>query len=173
MENKMTPKQLLDRLVYAIKHEVNYYSNFTQSEPLINQDYNIVEKALTELEETKKINEIFKNAITIKHTDIHFEEKLDHSKDTFIYSIQPICEVIQNNIEEELKRHLREWVLKNAFPQELKTLEIIKEKVMPLVSLEDEDSICKPNQYRVYDNELYQSTALTQEEYDLLKEWLK
>ena len=168
MENNLTPKQALEEL--QVEWEFN---NKELPRGFVDTRYEIIEQALTELEETKKINEIFKNAITIKHAGINFEEKLDHSKDTFIYSIQPICEVIQNNIEEELKRQLREWVLKNAFPQELKALEIIKEKVMPLVSLEDEDSICKPNQYRVYDNELYQSTALTKEEYDLLKEWLK
>ena len=168
MENNLTPKQALEEL--QVEWEFN---NKELPRGFVDTRYEIIEQALTELEETKKINEIFKNAITIKHTGIHCEEKLDHTKDTFIYSIQPICEVIQNNIEKELKKQLREWVLKNAFPQELKALEIIKEKVMPLVSLEDEDSICKPNQYRVYDNELYQSTALTKEEYDLLKEWLK
>ena len=61
MKNKMTPKQLLDRLVYAIKHEVNYYSQFNQSEPIINQDYKIVEQTLTEYEKQKQILEVLKN----------------------------------------------------------------------------------------------------------------
>lgn len=45
-----------------------------------------------------------------------------------------------------------------------KVLEIIKEKVMSLVSIEDG---------RVWDNELYGSNELTEEEFDLLKRWLE
>ena len=53
-----------------------------------------------------------------------------------------------------------------------KILAIIKNKVMPLVNLEDDTTICRKGRFAVYDNELYQSEDLTQEEYDLLKGWL-
>lgn len=167
MENKLTPKQANTNLYQMVSSA----GNGKDFDLVVAWKYHeIIEQALTELEETKKINEIFKNAITIKYTGIHCEEKLDHSIDTFIYAIQPICEVIQNNIEEELKRQLREWVLKNAFPQELKALEIIKNKNFDLFYLQDSKDL-----------EMYNDTCdhfrnlcyLTQEEYDLLKEWLQ
>ena len=55
-------------------------------------------------------------------------------------------------------------------PKKLKALEIIKKKVMPLVSLDDGE-ICKGH-YRVYDAELYLHNELTEEEYEILKEVL-
>ena len=56
--------------------------------------------------------------------------------------------------------------------KELKALEIIKRTAIKLVSLEDDTTICKKGRYAFYDNELYQSIDLTQEEYDLLKDVL-
>lgn len=53
-----------------------------------------------------------------------------------------------------------------------KILRIIKEKVMPLVSL-DYQPERKGKEYRVYDSELYQYTDLFKEQYDLLKEYFK
>lgn len=55
--------------------------------------------------------------------------------------------------------------------KKLQALESIKEKVMPLVDLDYEPER-KGREYRVYDNELYLYTDLTQEEYELLKEVL-
>ena len=55
--------------------------------------------------------------------------------------------------------------------KELQALEIVKEKVMCLVSLDDGE-ICKGH-YRVYDGELFMHTELTKEEFDILKEVLK
>ena len=57
--------------------------------------------------------------------------------------------------------------------KKLKALEIIKRTAMKLVSLEDDTTICVKGRYAFYDNELYKSEELTQEEYDLLKEVLK
>lgn len=60
----MIPRLLLDRLVYAITHEVNYYSQFNQSKELINQDYEIIDRELKALEIIKKyisMNRAFKN----------------------------------------------------------------------------------------------------------------
>lgn len=57
----------------------------------------------------------------------------------------------------------------------LKALEIIKDKVAPLVNLDTIDIGDGSNKlkYRVYDNELYAYRPLTEEEYELLKEVLK
>lgn len=63
----------------------------------------------------------------------------------------------------DLGEHTRDEVA-----MKLKALEIIKDKIMPLVNLDDGE-LCECH-YRVYDNELYGHTELTKEEYDLLKE---
>ena len=172
MENKITPKQALEEL--QVEWEFN---NKELPRGFVDTRYEIIEQALTELEETKKINEIFKNAITIKHAGINFEEKLDQSKDTFIYSIQPICEVIQNNIEKELKKQLREWVLKNAFPQELQILEVLKEH---FVNRDNDTSGIYFEKHLGYYEPYYQiklkdgiKLTLTETEFNLIKEWLK
>ena len=44
--HEITLIEILDRLVYAISHEVNYYSQFNQSEPLIQEDYLKIRKVL-------------------------------------------------------------------------------------------------------------------------------
>lgn len=56
----------------------------------------------------------------------------------------------------------------------LRALEIIKDKVAPLVNLDTIDIGDGSNKlkYRVYDNELYAYRPLTEEEYELLKEVL-
>ena len=61
--------------------------------------------------------------------------------------------------------------LKLFIEEQLRALEIIKEKVFPLVYFEYLPER-KGNEYRVYDNELYQYSDLTQSEYELLKEVL-
>ena len=56
-----------------------------------------------------------------------------------------------------------------------KMIELIKEKVAPLVNLDITDIGDGSNKlrYRIYDSELFAYTNLTQEEYNLLKEILK
>ena len=54
--------------------------------------------------------------------------------------------------------------------KKLKALEIIKEKIAPLVCLDDGE--ISKGRYRVYDNEFYGFKELTKEEYELLKEVL-
>ena len=56
--------------------------------------------------------------------------------------------------------------------KKLKALELVKEKVMPLVSVEHETTRNGVKKYRVYDNEGYDYIELTKDEYDLLKEVL-
>ena len=60
----------------------------------------------------------------------------------------------------------------NIIETALKAIEIIKDKVAPLVIF---DTYQTPNEtkYRVYDNELYSYRPLTKEEYELLTEMLK
>ena len=180
MENKITPKEALIRLH---NQATRYFKPNDEKDQMVNKRFgqykSIIEQALTELEETKQINEIFKNAITIKHTGIRCETKLDHSKDDLNYSVKHICEVFQNNIEEELKKQLREWVLKNAFPEELKALEVIKNKKVQVAYLhsmwDDFETTFNNNDEDVmwlYNEGREKGEQLIKEEYDLLKEVL-
>ena len=117
----------------------------------IEEQLNIVESALKEYETIKQIKIVVADA-KISKEDL---KKLINQRG-FISNLQP-CE-IKSLFDEETQK-------------KLKALEIIKEKVMPLVSL-DEGELCKGH-YRVYDGELYMHTELTKEEYDLLREVLK
>lgn len=83
------------------------------------------------------------------------------------------------NIKERLKQddiiHLLDMCNLIVVEKALKALEIIKNKVAPLVNLDTIDIGDGSNKlkYRVYDNELYAYRPLTKEEYELLKEILK
>ena len=93
----------------------------------IDNDFDIIEKELKEHEKDKKMLEIFKNALTIEHHEIPLE--LINSSDIheFISGItKQITTIKENELDKKLRKSLREWVLKNAFPKELKALEIIK-----------------------------------------------
>ena len=100
----------------------------------------------------------------------------DASEDIFEYSVRTLIEIKHSELNKELKKELREWVLKNAFLKELKTLEIIKNKEVDtkyLIRLwktcekSDKDILWKFNWYiRLEENKL------TQKEFNLLKEML-
>lgn len=61
--------------------------------------------------------------------------------------------------------------LAEDYAEALMILRIIKEKVMPLVCVDDGE--VANGHYRVYDAELYMHRELTRTEFDLLKEVLK
>lgn len=137
-------------------------------------DYlDIIEKELKQAEKDKEVLDIFKNALTLKHTCVLPKEQ-EHSEDVFTYSVMYLYEITQNNLDEKLRKSLREWVLKNAFPKELKALEIIKEKLIDVGRLYG-CMIAYPNEktpihYNEKIDKRYKTYMLTQEEYDLLKE---
>lgn len=85
-------------------------------------DANIIEQELKEAEENKAMLDIFKNALTIEHdlsTPSFTPLKKDNPFDVNAIIIETI-KIRQNDIDEKLRKSLREWVLKNAFPKELK-----------------------------------------------------
>lgn len=87
-----------------------------------------IEKELKQAQEDKEVLNIFKNALAIKHTCVLPKEQ--DQDDTFSYACRYLFEITQNDIDEKLRKSLREWVLKNAFPKELKALEVIKNSKM-------------------------------------------
>jgi hypothetical protein len=135
-------------------------------------------KEMTQLEALEELPEDYKFVYKIKGC----EQKFDFDTNTIV---DKILSTRAKKVDEEVIRQLRnigeakginELILIDESKvlnmiKSLKALEIIKEKVMPLVNL-DEGELCKDH-YRVYDGELYMYTELTKEEYDLLKEALK
>lgn len=113
----------------------------------------------------------------IKHTSI-VVEKGDKVKPILPYIISELS-IIETALKdyERLKQCIDERgnlineCIEVVAEKKLKALEIIKEKVMPFVELVDRTNY-KENCYRVYDNEGYEYTNITKEEYDLLKEVL-
>lgn len=95
-----------------------------------------IEKELKQAEKDKEMLDIFKNALTIKHTCV-LPQDHDHSKDTFVCAVRYLYEITQNDLDEKLRKSLREWVLKNAFPKELKDKEQL-EKAFDSLSKENE-----------------------------------
>ncbi len=99
------------------------------------EEYHIIEKELKEGEKVKEVLDIFKNALTIEH-DLSTPSFTPLEKDKSFDVNEIITETIkikQNDLDEKLRKLLREWVLKNAFPEELKAVEIIKKKLPPLM----------------------------------------
>ena len=116
----------------------------------------ILKQALTEIKaiDNAKLNEALE---CLKHIIKGFNETT-----TGMYGLGEV--VVGNELEQYYSKELDtiKQALLKAQEQE-KVLEIIKEKVIPLVSIEEDG---------VWDNELYRSIKITKEEYDLLKRWL-
>lgn len=86
----------------------------------------IIEKELKQAEEDKETLDIFKNALTIERKPINNINAFKKDRESCISGlVGEIIEIKQNELDEKLRKSLREWVLKNAFPKELKALEII------------------------------------------------
>ena len=150
----MKDLERLERLYMAGNMELDYVMNGQQKE-----DYEILEKDLQMLD-------IFQGALTIeRHEPIMVEH--NHSNDAVELFIKQTYKIKENQIEKDICQKLREWVLKNAFPKELKALEIIKKKKVNVFWLFNSKDVDE------YNSAFYQEWRyLTQKEYDLLKEVL-
>lgn len=89
--------------------------------PITEREIEIIEKELKQAQEDKEVLNIFRNALAIKHTYVLPKEQKS-SDDIFSYSCRYLFEITQYDIDEKVRKSLREWVLKNAFPEELKEL---------------------------------------------------
>lgn len=80
-----------------------------------------VEKELEQAQEDKKVLDIFKNSLTIEHCPISIEPLKDG--EDFVGSLfRNITTIRTNELDKNLRETLRDWVLKNAFPKEIKAL---------------------------------------------------
>ena len=124
-----------------------------------------IETALKEAQKDKEMLNVFTNALTIER-DIPPELEIKESEKGTSYIFREAVKIHENIIEEKIKKALRKWVLKNAFPKELKALEIIKDKeVNVFIFLHSGD-------LETYNDMVEENRKFTQEEYDLLKEVL-
>lgn len=116
--------------------------------------FKIIENELKQAQKDREVLNVFKNALTIKQTCVLPKE--ESSDNTFIYACKYLYEITQSNLDEKLRKSLREWVLKNAFQEEIKENEqykvIEKELGISLVTLFKalKDGCCFKPWSRVY-----------------------
>ena len=121
-------KQLKDFVLEFVKNGLD--------RRLIHGSFDIIEKELKQAQEDKKVLDIFKSSLTIEHCPISIEPLKDG--EDFVGSlVRNITTIRTNELDKNLRETLREWVLKNAFPKELKRLEEL-EKAFDALSKDDE-----------------------------------
>ena len=133
------------------------------------KQYAAIEKELEEAEENKKMLGIFKNALTVEYKPFPVEMQKE-SKDFVSLLCKNIATIRENELDKNLRAILKKWVLKNAFPKELKALEIIKDKRVNCFDVIDSVDY---KHYLVLMEEYHKSWRLTEQEYKLLKEVLE
>lgn len=121
---ELTPLEALKQLKNY--KELTYVANITGYEKVnrklayndeLKQLFCIIEQALKQAQEDKEMLSVFKNALTIKRDDANVVHNECGGMIEMIYTIE------KNKLNEQLRKSLREWVLENAFPKELKELE--------------------------------------------------
>ena len=146
-----------------IQDELYGHYDFKDISDYSKEQLEIIEKELKEAEEDKEVLEIFKNALTIEHHEPMLIEHND-SEDVISYTVRTLFTIKQQELDKSLRKALREWVLKNAFPKELKALEIIRNI-----------GILKPYETiggKCWLETMCDATKITKDNYDLLKEVL-
>lgn len=131
-----------------------------------------LEKELKEAEENKAMLDIFKNALTVERA-IPPELEIKESEKGNSYVFKEAVKIHEIRIEEMYKKALREWVLKNAFPKELKAFEIIKENLVVSYDESENDKPCLVIGFKVDKDQMtiiYHT--FDKEKIDLLKEVL-
>ena len=130
-------------------------------EPINDRLYSL-ETALKEKEKQDNVLKVLKEVIEFATILPHIEPNKDNGFDV----MSGVGINIQRDIENKERELLRQWILETCFPKELKALEIIKEKVMPLLNV---DLIKRFKIYPVEDKEI----EINEKEYDLLREVLE
>ena len=130
----------------------------------IDGELDIIEKELKQAEENEKLLKVFKSALTIEHHEYPTIEQHNDSEDVMSYLVKELYTIRQSELEKDMRKALREWVLKNAFPKELKALEIIKNTGVLSIS----ETIGGNH----YIETMADTIGITKENYDLIKEVL-
>ena len=129
MSKELTPLEALQDLREDAKHHLDHHIVYLNERlDIIEKSLKVYEKKLEQAQKDKDMLNIFKNALTIER-DIPPELEIKESEKGCSYVFREAVKIHENRIEEMCKKSLREWVLKNAFPKELKALEIIKDKL--------------------------------------------
>jgi len=145
-EKELTPLEALKQLKNY--KELTYVANITGYEKVnrklayndeLKRLFCIIEQAIKQAQKDKEMLGIFKSALTIEH-DLSTPSFTPLEKDKPFNASAIITETIkikQNELDEKLRKSLREWVLKNAFPKELKRLKEL-ERTFDALSKDDE-----------------------------------
>ena len=137
------------------------------------KQYTAIEKELKQAEENEKLLKVFKDALTIEYHEYPTIEQHNDNEDVMSYLVKELYTIRQSELEKNMRKALRKWVLKNVFPKELKALEIIKPFLKNIRIVKNEKG-----QYEVLidvinsDRPLVIARINSQEEYELLKEVL-
>ena len=104
--------EALERLVYAITHDVNAYSQYTQSQPFINKDKALVEKELKALEiiRNKGVNIGNFKAMLEDWKDLTFENYINYRIENS-YELQSDYDFETNSLTQEEYDLLKEVLL--------------------------------------------------------------
>lgn len=162
MGNKMTPLEALKKIKQA-----RYFVDF-ELDAKVGKDYKeelkIIESALKEKEQQDNVLKVLKEVIEFAVV----LPEVKPTKDDLFSVVSAVSINTQRAIENKERELLRQWVLETCFPKEVKALKIIKAKRVDIDMFLKCENI---NSYN-YTIQYWHGYALTQEEYDLVKEVL-
>ena len=141
--------------------ELREVDGFTRK--AMNKRLNVIEKTIKEQE---NIIKIFKNALTIGYRPPKVVSIECDDKDMMGYAIETIAEVQQQQVNDKVRKALREWVIKNSIPSELKIILNKRVDVNDLLGYVDLKSY---NEYVIACDDT-KERVLTENEYNLVVE---
>ena len=159
MKTKMTPEEALSTLDKWRKCTIPMKKHA--------EAVDIIWKALKEKERQDAIINALKE--TIAYETSYPETRIDEEGNTSVAQAVALRQL--KDLEERKRKMLRDWILRECFPKELKALEIIKEKRVFIEEFLQSDDLEEYNDY-VEEQGRYDEDKLTQEEFDMLKECL-
>ena len=147
-------------------HWFDFANTYFSLNPKLKMDLIIIEKALKDYEKQDNIINIIKEIIEFNIQ----EPKIEVKENGEISLLSKIGMSLRKELNEKERELFREWILKECFPKELKTLEIVKEKRVEIRVIFHTTNVMEYNEKT---RQYYDCLPLTQEEYNLLKETLE
>ena len=152
--------------VFNDKGKLVYWEN------TFGQDYAIIETELKKLEEIDRIVKTLKKVVQFNIT----MPTIDELENGYTL-LQKVVLEQRRSLKNKERELLRNWILKECFPNELEVLRIIKEKNVIVSLLKDCSNVQEYNDSCHYCLKYafrnYYPIDLTQAEFDLLKEYFK